>query len=373
MAGLEVEELTDSSEGGGVREASSMSSSNKSMIDWEWVGGDNAQVQTNYFSKGDNSTYDRGAFHNVANPTAQFHTYTLEWTSQAVTWSIDGAVVRTLTAASAKGGAAFPQTPMQVKLGTWIGGRKDAPKGVVQWAGGYADYSKGPFLAYYKSITITDYAGKDKPANGGIKQYIYSDNSGSWQSIKVVVGSGDDTSTSSAASSATPTIGSKTFQASSTASTEAVVSKTTSVESKTTFASTTSSASSTRSDSGSGNSTASTVAGSSTSRAANSTASTIGPQTFPASSTSSTVSAVLRTTSAESKTTLVTATSSASSTRSGSGSGNSTASTVAGSSTSRAVGSTAPTILPSVAARGVVAVGSVLLAGAGILAVQLLL
>ena len=55
-------------------------------IDWEFVGSDNAQVQTNYFSKGNTSTYDRGQFHPVANPTGQFHTYTIVWTKEKVEW-----------------------------------------------------------------------------------------------------------------------------------------------------------------------------------------------------------------------------------------------------------------------------------------------
>ncbi|PHH60376.1 hypothetical protein CDD81_1814 [Ophiocordyceps australis] len=161
-------------------------------IDWEWLGGDAGHVQTNYFSKGDTSVYDRSASHPVAAATTQFHKYSIEWTSSAIVWSIDGQPVRTLASDAAKGGAAFPQTPMQVKLGTWVAGRKDAPEGTVTWAGGRADYSQSPFVGYYKSISIVDYAGKDKPANGGIKEYVYGDQSGSKQSIKIVPGNSDD-------------------------------------------------------------------------------------------------------------------------------------------------------------------------------------
>jgi beta-glucanase (GH16 family) len=170
------------------------------QIDWEFVGSDNVQVQTNYFSKGDTSTYDRGAYHPVSNPTGQFHTYTVEWTSQQVNWLIDGVSVRVLSAATV--GAKFPQTPMQVKLGTWCAGGKNSPQGTREWAGGFTDFSKAPFNAYYKSVSITDYAGKDSPANGGIKEYIYGDQTGSWQSIKVV--NGDGSSDSSSSSSAAP-------------------------------------------------------------------------------------------------------------------------------------------------------------------------
>lgn len=146
------------------------------------------------------STYDRGGNHAVDSPTTGFHTYTVEWTSKAVNWIINGKTVRTLSSATVKD--KFPQTPMQIKLGTWCAGGKDSKQGTREWAGGYTDFSKAPFNAYYKSISIVDYAGKDSPANGGVKEYIYGDRSGSRESIKVVGGSGSgDSSASSKASS----------------------------------------------------------------------------------------------------------------------------------------------------------------------------
>ncbi|KAH8170923.1 glycosyl hydrolases family 16 domain-containing protein [Sarocladium implicatum] len=176
-------------------------------IDWEWVGGDVDQVQTNYFSKGDTSTYDRGAYHPVPGAIGSSHTYTIEWTSEKIDWIVNGAVVRTLKASDAKGGKAFPQTPMEVKLGTWVAGRKDAPDGTVEWAGGYTDFTKAPFNAYYKSVKIVDYAGGDSPASGSVRQYVYGDKTGDWESIEVVKGDGpadgqgDDEETSTTKSS----------------------------------------------------------------------------------------------------------------------------------------------------------------------------
>lgn len=154
------------------------------QIDWEWIGSDNARVQSNYFSKGDTTTYDRGDFHPVNNPTGSVHTYSLEWKRDVINWIIDGKPVRTLNAKDAKGGSGFPQTPMQVKLGTWCAGRQGASPGTVQWAGGYSDFSKGPFKAFYKSVTIVDYAGGDGPGKAA-KEYVYGDKSGSAQSIQV--------------------------------------------------------------------------------------------------------------------------------------------------------------------------------------------
>ncbi|KAI1634398.1 concanavalin A-like lectin/glucanase domain-containing protein [Biscogniauxia mediterranea] len=176
-------------------------------IDWEWLGGDTTQVQTNYFGKGDTTTYDRGGFSSVSNPQTEFHTYTIDWTKDYVHWIIDGNLVRELKYADAQGGTRFPQTPCQIKLGTWVAGRKDAPEGTVQWAGGYTDFSQAPFLAHYKSITIQDYSNGVADA----KEYVWQDGSdGSYQSIDVITGNDNDdrddtTSSSSAQASKTET------------------------------------------------------------------------------------------------------------------------------------------------------------------------
>lgn len=201
-----VDVTVQASFGTGVVTSFVLQSDNLDEVDWEWLGGDTEQVQTNYFGKGDTSTYDRGGFSPVSNPQTTTHTYSIDWTKDHIQWSIDGTLVRELKYADAQGGSRFPQTPMQIRLGTWVAGRKDAPKGTVEWAGGYTDFSQAPFIAYYKDIKITDYS------NGveGAKKYVWDDGSdGSYQSIQVVTdGSsdgGDDepTSTTSAKPSST--------------------------------------------------------------------------------------------------------------------------------------------------------------------------
>lgn len=191
--------------GQGVVTSFVLQSDDLDEIDWEWLGGDTTQVQTNYFGKGDTTTYDRGAYHPVSSPQDEFHTYTIDWTKEYVKWYIDGDLVRTLLYSDAKDGTRFPQTPMQIKLGTWVAGRKDAPEGTVEWAGGYTDFSSGPFLAYYKSISIQDYS------NGveGAQFYSWSEGSdGSYGSINVLTEGEAHSSTSSVASSASTGTGS---------------------------------------------------------------------------------------------------------------------------------------------------------------------
>ncbi|RSL67641.1 hypothetical protein CEP53_002915 [Fusarium sp. AF-6] len=195
--------------------------------DWEWVGGDAQQVQSNYFSKGDTTTYDRAAYHAVTDPLATYHKYSVEWTKEAVNWMIDDNVIRTLKAAEVKG---FPESPMQIKLGTWCAGGKDTPKGTVEWAGGYTDFSKAPFEAFYKSITIVDYAGGDSPSSKSVKEYVYGDNSGSWESIEIKYGDSSDGKKSST------TLEKPSSQAASAPATQVHASKETDTQSHASFA-----------------------------------------------------------------------------------------------------------------------------------------
>ncbi|KAF3083370.1 hypothetical protein TWF569_002376 [Orbilia oligospora] len=180
-----------SATGVGIVSSVVLQSDDLDEIDWEWLGGDNVAVQSNYFGKGNTNTYDRAAFINVNDPQGTEHTYTIEWTSKAITWSIDGAVRRVLTAeASSGGGMYYPQTPMQIKLGAWSGGDPSNPDGTIQWAGGYTDYSQGPFNMFVRSLSIQDYSTGES--------YYYSDTSGSYQSIRsnggtIGVGAGGDT------------------------------------------------------------------------------------------------------------------------------------------------------------------------------------
>ena len=103
----------------------------------EWLGGNTTVVETNYFGKGNTTTYNRATYVAVDDPQDEWHTYTVEWTAAAVEWSVDGEVVRTLEYADALDGANYPQTPMRIKLGIWDGGAADEAAGTVSWAGGY--------------------------------------------------------------------------------------------------------------------------------------------------------------------------------------------------------------------------------------------
>ncbi|KAB8202200.1 concanavalin A-like lectin/glucanase domain-containing protein [Aspergillus parasiticus] len=171
-----VEVVMKAAPGTGIVSSIVLESDALDEIDWEALGGDTTQIQTNYFGKGDTSSYDRATFVNMASPQADYHTYTIDWNKDQTTWSVDGNVVRTLNYNDAKGGSRYPQTPMRLRLGIWAGGDPDNAPGTIEWAGGQTDYSQAPFTMYVKSVNIVNYTPSDS--------YTYSDNSGSWQSVK---------------------------------------------------------------------------------------------------------------------------------------------------------------------------------------------
>ncbi|KAI0175768.1 glycoside hydrolase family 16 protein [Hypoxylon sp. FL1284] len=161
--------------GAGIVSSFVLQSDDLDELDWEWLGSDAPEVQSNYFGKGITSSYNRGQFHQMANNQDDFHTYVLDWTSDRTVWEVDGTAVRTLEASEAEDNQ-YPQTPMQVKFGVWAGGDPSNPPGTIDWARGPTDYSQGPFSMSVRSLKVTDYSTGSS--------YSYGDNSGSWQSIR---------------------------------------------------------------------------------------------------------------------------------------------------------------------------------------------
>ncbi|GAB1203584.1 concanavalin A-like lectin/glucanase domain-containing protein [Aspergillus pseudonomiae] len=161
-------------------------------IDWEQVSSYDNQIQTNYFGKGNTTSYDRATTVTVSTPEETFHTYAINWTSSKIEWLVDGSVVRTLNYADALDGENFPQTPSRIKIGIWAGGDPDNEEGTIEWAGGETDYDDSPFTMYVESIKVINY----NPA----KSYTYTDKTGSYTSIKasnVSTASNSTTSTTS--------------------------------------------------------------------------------------------------------------------------------------------------------------------------------
>lgn len=194
--------------GTGIVSSFYLQSDDLDEIDIEFLGGDDTQFQSNYFSKGDTTTYDRGEYHTIGgdSPQSAFHNYTIDWTEKECVWYLDGNAVRTLKNTSSEG---YPQSPMYLMTGIWAGGDSSNEAGTVEWAGGKTDYSQAPFAMHIKDLVVSDYS------TG--KEYSYSDKSGDWTSIKAkdgevngrankfdINGNDDSSSTRESSSSSTP-------------------------------------------------------------------------------------------------------------------------------------------------------------------------
>jgi LysM repeat protein len=156
-----IEVVLKAAPGAGIITGAVMMSDDADEIDWEWSGNNFAQsrgqVQTNFFGKGIAGTYGRGTAPPVDSPQDQFHTYALDWTPDALTWSIDGNNARTLNNNGLTSGEwQYPQTPSRLHLGLWCSGDPETNSGgTVGWGGGPTDFNKLPYSAYVKSVRIT--------------------------------------------------------------------------------------------------------------------------------------------------------------------------------------------------------------------------
>ncbi|KAI1824980.1 concanavalin A-like lectin/glucanase domain-containing protein [Xylaria intraflava] len=176
-----TEVLMKAASGQGIISSIVWGSDTLDEVDWEFKGGNDSFVFSNYFGKGDSNDTNTGGDHQVSGSIYDLHNYTSVWTQEKLEWHLDGNLVRTLLPADAHNGTHYPQTPMTLRLGSWVGGDTEAQApGTVEWAGGPTDYTKGPFTMYVQSARVEDYS------TG--KEYQYTDNTGSWQSIKVVEG-----------------------------------------------------------------------------------------------------------------------------------------------------------------------------------------
>ena len=170
-----VEVRMKAAPGAGIVSSVVLASADLDEVDWEWLGGNHDKVQTNYFGKGNATTFDRVTDVPVQNQ--EYHVYGLDWTKEKLDWIIDGKVVRTLKYEEALGGKNYPQTPCTLGFGPWAAGDSDN-KGTSEWAGGKIDWSKGPFTQTIDWVKITNYS----PGTA----YKWKDQSGSWQSIEVI-------------------------------------------------------------------------------------------------------------------------------------------------------------------------------------------
>ncbi|KAJ5692455.1 hypothetical protein N7462_001878 [Penicillium macrosclerotiorum] len=177
-----VESWVKMAVGNGIVSSVVLESDDLDEIDWEWVGYNTSAVQTNFFGKGNTTSYDRGETFAVTNADTEFHNYTTYWAQDRLEWWLDGTLLRTLNYDDplAVYGKNYPQTPCQVKVSNWPAGLESASQGTVEWAGGIVDYDDAPFTMTVQRIRVQDF-------HTG-KEYTYGDKTGSYSSIQVTSG-----------------------------------------------------------------------------------------------------------------------------------------------------------------------------------------
>ncbi|MDI1489184.1 MAG: hypothetical protein OHK93_008462 [Ramalina farinacea] len=191
-----VEVWMQAATGKGIVSSIVLQSDDLDEIDWEIIGSNTTHVENNYYGKGNttdavarakwypmpgaNSTDNNNSSASSSSPQDGFHNYTTSWTQEKLEWYVDGSLIRTLKYEDANGGASYPQTPCQLRLGIWPAGDPSNNNYTVAWAGGEVDYKKGPYTMNVKSARVTDFSSG--------KEYQYGDRTGSWQSIKTIPG-----------------------------------------------------------------------------------------------------------------------------------------------------------------------------------------
>lgn len=135
-----IETKMKSASVGGLVTAFIFMSPNGDEIDWEWVGD---EVQTAYYYQGipDFSTADAKV---LKDQGEQFHTYTIDWQPEAITWYLDGKEYRKVTKESTykDGEYHYPTEAAHVQLGLWDASVSSAS--TAAWAHGPIDWSKQP-------------------------------------------------------------------------------------------------------------------------------------------------------------------------------------------------------------------------------------
>lgn len=159
---------------GGVITALVLMSAVGDELDFEFVGSELNQVQTNHYYQGE-LDFTKMKKHEIKDNTwLNYHNFEIFWTEDKVDWVIDGVVVRTLYKKDTWDPNAkvykFPDSPMRLEIAIWPGGSEKNEIGTIMWAGGLVDWDnppdmleKGYFSANVKVIRIEPSANRHLP------------------------------------------------------------------------------------------------------------------------------------------------------------------------------------------------------------------
>ncbi|KAK4489316.1 hypothetical protein RD792_005120 [Penstemon davidsonii] len=116
---------------------------NHDELDFEFLGNNGPPyiLSTNVFAQ--DSGHREQQFKLWFDPTSDFHEYAILWNENQIVFYIDKVPIRVFKNHK-KMGARYPTLPMNIKTSLWNG---------TSWLGP-VDWSKGPFLANYRSFKV---------------------------------------------------------------------------------------------------------------------------------------------------------------------------------------------------------------------------
>ncbi|CEO94947.1 hypothetical protein PBRA_003760 [Plasmodiophora brassicae] len=137
-------------------------SNDKDEIDLEITGADHNNTQANWYYRGIQDNNEFGASvngfvgHTKEDNALIPHRYTMNWTENEITWSINGALMHKVTRANKT--ARFPSSPSRISFGVW-----QAQNGSV-WAGNatITDWT-APIVARFYNIRAGPHGGTPAP------------------------------------------------------------------------------------------------------------------------------------------------------------------------------------------------------------------
>ncbi|SCU97150.1 LADA_0H04764g1_1 [Lachancea dasiensis] len=171
-----------SSHRAGVVTAFILFSSVQDEVDYEFIGSNLTNVQTNYYFEGGlNWTHSTNV--STTNTFDNYHDYEVDWHEDHISWIVDGEVARTLykntTYNATSGDYDFPQTPSRVQFSLWPGGANTSSYWTKVWAGGEIDWNAsdiqdpGYYYARLQSVNITCYDPPAGTTKNGSNAYKY--------------------------------------------------------------------------------------------------------------------------------------------------------------------------------------------------------
>ncbi len=124
-----------------------------------------------------------------------YHTYTIDWTPEQITWSIDGQVGRTKKRSETYNKTTnryeYPQSPARVQLSLWPGGLPTNGEGTINWAGGLVDWnaqdiqSNGYYYASVKEVKMECYDPPSNARKSGSKSYVWTKDGGTEDAVEI--------------------------------------------------------------------------------------------------------------------------------------------------------------------------------------------